>query len=318
MEWIEVSARTLEDATELALDRLGVVAEELEYEVIEEPRSGLFGIGRTEARIRARVKPLSREKPPDRRRRRSSERRPTGARKPRSEGSGGRTGERPAAATPTDDADPAAAGATRPTSSTGAKRRRRRGGRGRSGRPAGAGTSEQQQSQGREQQQAEAKVNGETEADDIDVEAQAEKAERFMNELVGAMGLVGRVSSEVDDGTILVAVEGEGLGLLVGPRGSTLQAVEEITRAVVQHGLTGRSARLRVDIGGYRERRREALAAFARQVADEVRETARERALEPMSSPDRKVVHDTVAELDGVETTSEGEEPRRRVVIRHA
>jgi spoIIIJ-associated protein len=315
VEWIEVSARTLEDATELALDRLGVVADELEYEVIDEPRSGLFGIGRTEARIRARVKPLSREKPPDRRRRRSSERRPTGTRKPRSEGGGGRASER-AAATPADDADPAAPGATRPASSTGAKRRRRRGGRGRSGRPAGAGANDQQ-SQGREQQ-AEAKVNGETETDDIDVEAQAEKAERFMNELVGAMGLAGRVSSEVDDGTILVAVEGDGLGLLVGPRGSTLQAVEEITRAVVQHGLTGRSARLRVDIGGYRERRREALAAFARQVADEVRDTARERALEPMSSPDRKVVHDTVAEIDGVETTSEGEEPRRRVVIRPA
>ena len=59
MEWIEVSARTLEEARELALDRLGVVADELEYEIIEEPRGGLFGLGRTEARIRARVKPLS-------------------------------------------------------------------------------------------------------------------------------------------------------------------------------------------------------------------------------------------------------------------
>lgn len=161
-------------------------------------------------------------------------------------------------------------------------------------------------------------MNGETEVDDIDVDAQAEKAERFMTELIGTMGLAGKITTRVEDGTILVAVEGEGLGLLVGPRGSTLQAVEELTRAVVQHGLTGRSARLRVDIGGYKERRREALAAFATQVADEVRESGRERALEPMSPPDRKVVHDTVAELDGVDTTSEGEEPRRRVVIRPA
>ena len=88
MEWIEVSARTLEDARELALDRLGVVADELEYEVIDEPRGGLFGIGRTEARIRARVKPISREKPADKRRRRSSERRPSGgSRKPRGDSS---------------------------------------------------------------------------------------------------------------------------------------------------------------------------------------------------------------------------------------
>jgi len=84
---------------------------------------------------------------------------------------------------------------------------------------------------------------------------------------------------------------------------------------VVQHGLSGRSARLRVDVGGYRERRREALAAFARQVAEEVLTNNVERALEPMNPPDRKVVHDAVAEIDGVATSSEGEEPRRRVVI---
>ena len=71
MEWIEVTAKSLDEAVELALDRLGVVADELEYEVLDEPRSGLFGrLGRADARIRARVKPLSREKPADRRRRR--------------------------------------------------------------------------------------------------------------------------------------------------------------------------------------------------------------------------------------------------------
>jgi spoIIIJ-associated protein len=316
VEWIEVSARTLEDATELALDRLGVVAAELEYEVIEEPRSGLFGIGRTEARIRARVKPLSREKPPDRRRRRSTERRPSGNRKPRGDGGAARTSERaPAAAAASGDGE-AGSGSARQGSSTGS-RRRRRGGRGGGGSAgAGRGDSAQQQDQGREQ--AEANVNGETDAEDIDVGAQAERAERFVGELVEAMGLRGKVTSRIDDGTILLDVEGDGLGLLVGPRGSTLQAVEELARAVVQHGLTGRSARLRVDIGGYRERRRDALAAFARQVAEEVRDSGRERALEPMSPPDRKVVHDTVAEMDGVETGSEGEEPRRRVVIRPA
>ena len=161
-------------------------------------------------------------------------------------------------------------------------------------------------------------MNVETDIDDADVEAQAETAGEFTRSLVEAMGLTGTVSSRVDDDTILVAVDGEGLGLLVGPRGTTLQAIEELVRAVVQHGLSGRSARLRVDVGGYRERRREALAAFARQVADEVRDTNLERALEPMSPPDRKVVHDTVAEVEGVATSSEGEEPRRRVVIRPA
>jgi spoIIIJ-associated protein len=158
-------------------------------------------------------------------------------------------------------------------------------------------------------------MDAETEAQELDVEAQAEHAARFARSLVEAMGLDGAVSSRVEDETVLVAIDGDGLGLLVGPRGTTLQAVEELVRAVVQHGLSGRSARLRVDVGGYRERRREALAAFARQVAEEVRTTNLERALEPMNPPDRKVVHDAVAEIDGVATSSEGEEPRRRVVI---
>src|SRR3954454_208916 len=99
MERIEVSAQKLNDAQEVGLDRLGEVSDALECEVIDEPRSGLFGIGRTEARIRARVKPLSREKPPDRRRRRSSERRRSAGRKPRGDGGGARSSERaPAAA----------------------------------------------------------------------------------------------------------------------------------------------------------------------------------------------------------------------------
>src|SRR5690242_13598683 len=70
MDWIEVTARTVDEAKELALDRLGVVEDELEFEVVDEARKGLFGIARSDARIRARVKPLSREKPNDRKRRR--------------------------------------------------------------------------------------------------------------------------------------------------------------------------------------------------------------------------------------------------------
>jgi spoIIIJ-associated protein len=341
MEWIEVSARTLEDAQELALDRLGVVSDELEYEVIDEPRGGLFGLGRSDARIRARVKPLSREKPPDRRRRKSSDRRPSSSsRKPRGEGSSNRgesrgpagsgRSEKPAASKPSGEA--AAADKDRPERAeqgdgSGPSRSRRRGGRGRgtgAGAAAGAAATgnanpsgERARSQGRDDR-PEAKMDTESEAQDLDVDAQAEHAAQFARSLVEAMGLEGSVSARVDDDTVLVSIDGDGLGLLVGPKGSTLQAVEELVRAVVQHGLSGRSARLRVDVAGYRERRREALAAFARQVADEVIATNLERALEPMNPPDRKVVHDAVAEIDGVATSSEGEEPRRRVVIRPA
>ena len=101
----------------------------------------------------------------------------------------------------------------------------------------------------------------------------------------------------------------------MGPRGVTIQALEEVVRAVVQHRAGGHSAWVHVDVAGYRERRRQALAEFARQVAAEVKDTGEERALEPMTAADRKVVHDVLAEVDGVDTTSEGEDPRRRVVV---
>src|SRR5437016_12573173 len=99
MDWIEVTARTVEDAKELALDRLGVVEDELEFEVLDEPRGGLFR--RSDARIRARVKPLSREKPVDRHRRRR------GGERQGPRGSGGGRGRTPTAVDDDDAAGPA-------------------------------------------------------------------------------------------------------------------------------------------------------------------------------------------------------------------
>jgi spoIIIJ-associated protein len=109
---------------------------------------------------------------------------------------------------------------------------------------------------------------------------------------------------------------GADLGLLIGPKGQTLQAVQELARSVLQRRAPGEAhARIRVDVGGYRERRREALARFVTDIAAQVKESGVKKALEPMSPPDRKVVHDTVNEIEGVTTISEGEEQRRRVVI---
>jgi len=122
-------------------------------------------------------------------------------------------------------------------------------------------------------------------------------------------------ADELDEDTVEVAVEGDDLGLLIGPKGQTLTAIQELTRTAVQHRLGGRSGRLLVDISGYRARRRAALEKFTHQVADEVLASGLARSLEPMSAADRKVVHDTVNTIAGVQTTSEGEEPRRRVVI---
>ena len=155
---------------------------------------------------------------------------------------------------------------------------------------------------------------------DVTVDEQADAAEAFTRGLVEAFGIGGEVTTEIDDETdaILVEVSGSGLGYLVGPKGSTLQAIEELVRTVVQRRTEGHGTRINVDVGGYRAQRREALEQFVGELAEKVRDTGKEHALEPMSASDRKIVHDAVADLDGVTTISEGEEPRRRVVLRSA
>jgi spoIIIJ-associated protein len=334
VDWIEVTARTVDDAKELALDRLGVVEDELEYEVVDEARKGLFGIARGDARIRARVKPISREKPTDRKRRgrRPNERssrggqgggRANGGRGdgPRGDGAragGPQRGSRPRpGATTTDAGDDGAADEKRSDASQSTARapgqggaRRRRGGRGR-GSGAGSRPTASNESAADKDENAKAEVDVEA----IPVASQAEHAAQFAEELVRTMGFSASIRTEIDDDDVTVHIEGEGLGALVGPRGVTIQALEEVVRAVTQHHAGGHSAWIHVDVSGYRQRRREALAEFARQVAAEVKETGEERALEPMGAADRKVVHDTAAEISGVSTSSEGEEPRRRVVV---
>ncbi|MDP9403552.1 MAG: single-stranded DNA-binding protein [Actinomycetota bacterium] len=145
---------------------------------------------------------------------------------------------------------------------------------------------------------------------------QAEAATEFLAGLVGAIAGVGRVEvHEIDEHTVEVAVVGDGLGLLIGPSGATLAAVQDLTRTAVQRRTGGRNGRIMVDVGGYREKRRSALERFTREIASQVLETGQRKVLEPMQAADRKVVHDTVNSIDGVATASEGEEPRRRVVI---
>jgi spoIIIJ-associated protein len=153
-------------------------------------------------------------------------------------------------------------------------------------------------------------------AEGMTLEEQGEVARGFLQGLLEEFGLEGTVSTRlVDDETVEVAALGEDLGILVGPRGSTLAAIQDVTRTVVQRQFPTRTDRILVDVARYRERRAEALERFSRQVAAEVLESGSARALEPMSPADRKVIHDTVNGIDGVATHSEGEDAARHIVI---
>ena len=152
----------------------------------------------------------------------------------------------------------------------------------------------------------------------MSIEAQAELAQQFVRGVVECMGLDAETAVAVEEDTVRVDVKGDNLGILIGPRGATADALQELTRTVVQQRRDESGARIVVDVGGYRLRRTTALRSFAKRVAAEVAESGEAQALDPMTPPDRKVVHDAVNELAGVRTTSEGEEPRRYVVIHPA
>ena len=140
----------------------------------------------------------------------------------------------------------------------------------------------------------------------------------FAEQLVRNHGLPRHGRTEIEEDDVTVHIEGENLGVLVGPERRHPPGARGGRAGGRAASAGGHSAWVHVDVGGYRERRREALAAFAREQANEVIEAGEARSLEPMSAADRKVVHDAVAEIEGVATISEGEEPRRRVVIRPA
>ncbi len=395
MQWVITTGATVEEAKARALDALGIDDGDLEFTVLDEPGSALFGLRRTEARIRARVRPTRPRPKVDRRNRRKGGARNGGrsggrskgrrggggkddrsgetAEDPRPEGGGrsrsrrsrrggggattreaseaaGRSGDEPAtgdadrrgrgrtdgrtpdgAASEVDEGRPAADPATgsepsgpRPTAPRPVAPRS-------SGpRPDDADVSDDTPPRTRAADDAatgqdlpsndQAPERATTGADmsDISLEEQQPSASAFLEGLLEAFGAEASVASEiVDDGdTLEITVEGEDLGLLVGQRGATLNALQELTRTAVAQQHSGRlDGRLRVDVAGYRARRKEALVRFTTQQAARVLESGARIALEPMSPPDRKIVHDAVNEIDGVRTVSEGEDRRRHVVL---
>jgi spoIIIJ-associated protein len=216
MQEVERSAPTVEEAVEAALAELGVSEQEAEVEVVQEPRSGLLGIGGQEAVVRVRAR-------------------------------------------------------------------------------------------------------SDAQADAEDVDEQAEVAADFVEGLLEAVGVVGEVDVNEVDGVTYVEIwaddDPDALGLLIGKRGNTLESIQELVRIVV-HRATGERCSVLVDVEDYRKRRRAQVLHRARDAAHRVKKSGRQEALEPMSAYERKLVHDAVAEMGGLETASEGEEPDRRVVIR--
>ncbi len=279
MEWVEFTARTLEEAKDLALDQLGVAADDAEFEVLAEPKPGLFGRLRGEARVRARVRPAQARQKVDRRERRPRKAEAGDASAPKPAKAKVHAGPKPQ---PKPRPHVAAAGPVDAAATADIE-------------PAAPQRSKEQQ--------------------DVNARQVGDEARKFIDELVAAFAFTGTTELIEDGDDLEIRVHGDNLGLLVGPRGTTLQAVQDLARVASQRRLGDHDTRLRVDIGGYRQRRKEALDRFALQMAEEVKESGVARVLEPMSSADRKIVHDALSGVEGIGTRSEGDDPYRRVVI---
>lgn len=176
------------------------------------------------------------------------------------------------------------------------------------------GQKRTQSGKGRQQRQQKQEEKAPREEDSAVREEQAEIVGAFLRGLLEAFGLEGTVETRVEEDIIYANVIGGQTEALIGKHGATLEAIHELCKTVIQR-RTRESARIRLDIGGYRERRREALKIYAERLAQQVMEEQTEVMLEPMNAADRKVIHDAVAAVDGVKTYSEGEEPRRSVVL---
>jgi spoIIIJ-associated protein len=137
----------------------------------------------------------------------------------------------------------------------------------------------------------------------------------YLERLLDVLDYDGDIDLDVEAGRAVVSIDGgEDLDKLVGDRGSVLEALQELTRLAVQQSLGNRS-RLMLDIAGWRRKRRDELTELGTRTAKEVLESGQAVRLRPMTPFERKVVHDAVAGVKGVASESEGEEPRRQVVV---
>ena len=159
----------------------------------------------------------------------------------------------------------------------------------------------------------------------VDAEAVAEppsedtelagRVREILERIISGLGLRCRIQLVEDDETITAALSGSNLGLLIGKHGQTIDAIQYLVNAIVWRAWPDDRKEVIVDAAGYRERRRSALEALALRSAEEAVASHAPVALEPMTAVERKIVHVRLKEFDGVETSSEGTEPNRAVVI---
>jgi spoIIIJ-associated protein len=319
-EWIEVSAKTTEEAVTEALIQLATTSDKVEYEVLEKESRGFLGIGSRPARIRAKVKEefLKAEEPVKKAEKTEKKQtaRPAAERKS--------TAEKPAQ-TETQTAE------KRGTQERSYYRENNRPYR-RDSRnsnyeketpeyknPYSASSFKSAAAEENTAVKTEQPQKPEIVKEVVKIENPEElkqDAEKFLNDIFTTMGMQAKmeISFNEEETTIEIELEGEDMGILIGKRGQTLDSLQYLVSLVVNR-KSNSYVKVKIDTENYRERRRETLENLAKNIAFKVKRTKKAVTLEPMNPYERRIIHSALQYDKFVETHSEGEEPYRKVVV---
>lgn len=300
MEYITVSAKTLDDAITEALVQLGVTSDQLDYQVIEKGSAGFLGIGMKQAVIKAKRKEEIKE-------------------------------EEPEIEFPKVDVslvkEPLKKEAKKDTvkhEKEGVKREPEKKEQAKkepvkkeSPKKDSKKKSAQKDRKESAKDHAEAGAPVKKEAELAKVESQTIAAcEKFISDVLKAMDMDDvRVSSSIDEeGALSIDMEGSNMGIMIGKRGQTLDSLQYLTNRVANKMQDG-YVRVKLDTEDYRRRRKETLENLAKNIASKVKRSRRTVSLEPMNPYERRIIHSALQVDPAVSTHSEGEEPYRRVVV---
>ena len=292
IKFIDVTGKTEDEAIQSALAQLGMDRDDVSVEILERAKSGFLGIGSAPARVRVSYDDGKAEE----------------AVKP---------AEKPAAPKPEKKVEPSAAPKAVPMYAPEVlqKKEPRAAKEERSGRPA----REERRERAKSAERAERPAPQPKPSVDLGEECRDEKSEQIRSFLKGLLEHMDSAAEikiyESEKGRYKVYLEGEKLGALIGRRGETLDAIQQLTNYSINRGSEKNRVRVQVDAENYREKREQSLERLAEKVAGKVTKYRRNVTLEPMNAYERHVIHTALQDTPGVTTFSIGTEPNRRVVV---
>ncbi len=292
IKFIDVTGKTEDEAIQSALAQLGMDRDDVSVEILERAKSGFLGIGSAPARVRVSYDDGKAEE----------------AVKP---------AEKPAAPKPEKKVEPSAAPKAVPMYAPEVlqKKEPRAAKEERSGRPA----REERRERAPRAERAERSAPQPKPIVDLGEECRDEKSEQIRSFLKGLLEHMDSAAEikiyESEKGRYKVYLEGEKLGALIGRRGETLDAIQQLTNYSINRGSEKNRVRVQVDAENYREKREQSLERLAEKVAGKVTKYRRNVTLEPMNAYERHVIHTALQDTPGVTTFSIGTEPNRRVVV---